>query len=64
MLQAFRRPAWSQELVVTADAAYASRAHVELIDLDTRPLRDDEMVLSVTVMNASASRNSSPFSQR
>jgi hypothetical protein len=31
MLQAFRRPAWCQELVVTADAAYASRAHVELI---------------------------------
>jgi hypothetical protein len=31
MLQAFRRPAWCQELVVTADAAYASRANLELI---------------------------------
>ena len=31
MLQAFRRPAWCQELVVTADAAYASRANMELI---------------------------------
>jgi hypothetical protein len=31
MRQAFRRPAWCQELVVTAAAAYASRAHVELI---------------------------------
>jgi hypothetical protein len=31
MLQAFRRPAWCQALVVTADAAYASRAHLELI---------------------------------
>ncbi len=31
MLQAFQRPAWCQELVVTADAAYASRATVKLI---------------------------------
>jgi Transposase DDE domain len=31
MLQAFRRPAWCQELIVTADAAYASRANLELI---------------------------------
>jgi hypothetical protein len=31
MLQAFRRPAWGQELVVTADAAYASRANLALI---------------------------------
>jgi hypothetical protein len=31
MLQACRRPAWCQELVVTADAADASRAHLELI---------------------------------
>jgi len=31
MLQAFRRPVWCQELVVTADAAYASRANMELI---------------------------------
>ncbi len=31
MLQAFRRPGWCQELVVTADAADASRANVELI---------------------------------
>jgi Transposase DDE domain len=31
MLQAFRRPAWCQELVVTADAAYASRANLALI---------------------------------
>jgi hypothetical protein len=31
MLRAFRRPAWCQKLVVTADAAYASRANLELI---------------------------------
>jgi hypothetical protein len=31
MRQAFRRPAWCQELVVTAEAAYASRAKLELI---------------------------------
>ena len=31
MLQDFRRPAWCQEVVVTADAAYASRANLELI---------------------------------
>jgi hypothetical protein len=31
MLQEFRRPAWCQEVVVTADAAYASRAHLALI---------------------------------
>jgi hypothetical protein len=31
MRHAFRRPAWGQALVVTADAAYASRANVELI---------------------------------
>jgi hypothetical protein len=31
MLQAFRRPAWCQELVVTADAADASRANWQLI---------------------------------
>jgi hypothetical protein len=31
MLQAFRRPAWCQEVVVTADAADASRANLELI---------------------------------
>jgi hypothetical protein len=31
MLRAFRRPAWCQELVVTANAAYASRANVELL---------------------------------
>jgi hypothetical protein len=30
-LHAFRRPAWCQELVVTAEAAYASRAHLALI---------------------------------
>jgi hypothetical protein len=29
--QAFRRPAWCHERVVTADAAYASRAHVALL---------------------------------
>ena len=33
MLQAFRRPGWCQELVVTADAAYASRANLELIHM-------------------------------
>jgi Transposase DDE domain len=31
MLQAFRRPAWCHEVVVVADAAYTSRANVELI---------------------------------
>jgi hypothetical protein len=31
MLQEFRRPAWCQELVVTADAAYASRANLDTI---------------------------------
>jgi hypothetical protein len=31
MLQAFRRPAWCQEMIVTADAAYASRANLALI---------------------------------
>jgi hypothetical protein len=31
MLPAFRRPAWCQEVVVTADAAYASRANLALI---------------------------------
>jgi hypothetical protein len=31
MRQDFRRPAWCQEVVVTADAAYASQANVELI---------------------------------
>jgi hypothetical protein len=31
MLQAFRRPGWCQELVGTADAAYASRANLALI---------------------------------
>jgi hypothetical protein len=31
MLQEFRRPAWCQEVVVTADAAYTSRAHLALI---------------------------------
>jgi hypothetical protein len=31
MRQAFRRPAWCQEVVVTADAADASRAHLALI---------------------------------
>jgi hypothetical protein len=30
-LHDFRRPAWCPELVVTADAAYASRAHLALI---------------------------------
>jgi hypothetical protein len=32
MLPEFRRPAWCQEVVVTADAAYASRANVALIE--------------------------------
>ena len=32
-LQACRRPGWGQELVVTADAAYASRANLELIHM-------------------------------
>jgi len=31
MLHEFRRPAWCQEVVVTADAAYASRANLALI---------------------------------
>jgi hypothetical protein len=31
MLQDFQRPAWCQEIVVTADAAYASRANLEPI---------------------------------
>jgi hypothetical protein len=31
MLQEFRRPAWCQEVVVTADAAYASRVNLSLI---------------------------------
>jgi hypothetical protein len=31
MRQDFRRPAWFQEMVVTADAVYASRANLELI---------------------------------
>lgn len=31
MRQDFRRPAWCQEIVVTADAAYASRANLTLI---------------------------------
>jgi len=31
MLQDFRRPAWCQEGVVTTEAAYASRAHLALI---------------------------------
>jgi Transposase DDE domain len=31
MLPEFRRPAWCQEVVVTADAAYASRANLALI---------------------------------
>jgi hypothetical protein len=31
MLQAFRRPAWCQKVIVTADAAYASRANLALI---------------------------------
>jgi hypothetical protein len=31
MLQAFRRPGWCQEVVVTADAAYASRANLAYI---------------------------------
>jgi hypothetical protein len=31
MLKAFRRPAWCQELVVTADAAYASRGNLALM---------------------------------
>jgi Transposase DDE domain len=31
MLQEFRRPAWCQEVVVTADAAYTSRANLALI---------------------------------
>jgi hypothetical protein len=31
MLQAFRRPAWCPELVVTAEAAYASRAKLALL---------------------------------
>src|SRR5262249_52696107 len=31
MLQEFQRPAWCQEVVVTADAAYASRANLDLI---------------------------------
>jgi hypothetical protein len=31
MLQEFRRPVWCQEVVVTADAAYTSRANLALI---------------------------------
>jgi hypothetical protein len=31
MLQAFRRPAWCQEVIVTAEAADASRANVAFI---------------------------------
>jgi len=31
MLQDFRRPAWCQEIVITADAAYASRANLTLL---------------------------------
>jgi hypothetical protein len=31
MLHDFRRPAWGQEAVVTAEAAYASRANLELL---------------------------------
>jgi DDE family transposase len=31
MLQDFRRPTWCQEVVVTADAAYASRANLATI---------------------------------
>jgi hypothetical protein len=31
MLQAFRRPSWCHEVVVTADAAYASQAHLATI---------------------------------
>jgi hypothetical protein len=31
MLQDFRRPAWGQELVVTAEAAYASRTNLDTI---------------------------------
>jgi hypothetical protein len=31
MLPDFKRPAWCQEVVVTADAAYASRVHLALI---------------------------------
>jgi hypothetical protein len=33
MLPAFRRPGWCQELVVTADAADASRANLALIHM-------------------------------
>jgi hypothetical protein len=32
MLQDFRRPAWCQELVITADTAYASGAKLALIE--------------------------------